>query len=390
MRAALRFACVAVLWFAGAVLPALAQESGAVHEWTLDLPDDVTPRHTLCEFAVLGYADSEIIASMRHEAGATPLVDGQVLVSGIAPEYSVRIVTRGGRRMAVVEAPYLNRFRAAAGFCAPGPDTEGWPDSDLFRRVTGVMTGGSPLEADRGGDYDGWATVWVDICGGDDRFEEHQRIQRAFESAAENDPEAIVQLESYEDWDRDDVSYLTLSLVTYRPSVRDLAERVAADLAKEGEFEFIPGDRSLVASSCERDGLWVRVTDAAGKRLWSEEFSGFRLMAMRKDAGNILILYAAGIDSIYLNLYGPDRGEHPIGAAPGDGGDPDRSTYGVVHFGGTVARPLVARSTGGELLLKSDSDNPGRLNGRFRFSAVDGNGEPRIVIGGFRNLQIRE
>lgn len=133
------------------------------------------------------------------------------------------------------------------------------------------------------------------------------------------------------------------------------------------------------------------MTVATGnKTIWTKHFTGYWVLAVRKPAGNLLITYAAGTDSLYLNIVGAkSAGMVPIVAAPDDDDtrDPETFTWGIAHFGGEPGRPNGVASVSGRIRLTSVAE--GTATGLFWFRGADQNGVEHEVWGGFRNVAIR-
>lgn len=371
---------------AGFSLPAAAE---TVNEYTLVLPSDLPADATLCQVSLVVPGSAAYVATMLHDDSA-PLADGGALAGGSGDvDYRSWVAVRGGARTLVVQTGARNRLNVQAGFCRAPAD----PDraaADFFP-VDGPLQGGSAAEADLRGYYDGLAEIWVDFCGFDDPFPVVERIQQAFDAAAQHSPDAQVVFDYFDSTDAGAYAHASFTLAGHPGSLRAFADAARAGLAAIGDFDFRFDDRRLFVSACVEPGLWVTVANGS-QPVWSARFEGPRLIALRQAADNIFVTYAGGTDSIYLNLAGVNgAGTYPIAMAPYDDDmrAPDRITYGLVHFGGSAGRPHAAGSTAGTVWLTSAP--PGTdLSGRFRFSAVDEDGSPRTVTGGFLGLAVQQ
>ena len=367
--------------------PALSAKAQGLNEYTLALPQDLPEEYTLCQVSVV-IQDTGIYAATMLYEGSEPLTDGGAMQSSRSDfVYRTWVTQRGGSRTLVVQTTATNIFNVEAGFCAARGDVAN--PVGPFYAVNAPLVGGSFREENPRGVYDGIAEIAIDVCGFDDGFETGEQIEAIIGNALLGSSQASYAYDSFQS-DDDGRAHYRFRLVDHPASLRGFVEGIKPGFSDLAEFSYFVGNRVLYMSACDRKGLWVTV-EANGKIVWTEQFDGFRLLALRKEAGNIFVTYAAGVDSIYLNVAAVRQtGGYPIVLAPqeDDARDPETITYGMAHFGGTAGRPHVVKSTTGMLRLTALDARTG-ISGFFRFSALDENGAPRTVRGGFQEIPLR-
>lgn len=350
----------------------------------MSVPSDIDPDWGLCLFEIVSFGNHNIAAT--KVASVEQEVEGVKTLRSEDGEYTVTwIPATSGAGEIRVETKFKNQFWIELGFCHWSKDRS----ERIYKKVIGDLTGGSVNEEDLQGPYAGFLNIAFDLCGMEDDYSESERLQLLIEEALPNGSNARVVFRGFESSPFTKQTQILYQVFDYRLSHRRISEHILSNaFGPEHPIHVYYGNRGLYFGDCDTAGLWYTVLKTKNTEEWGESYTGHRVYAIPKDDGNIMVSYAAAINTALVNIFGPtfEPGILKIGSVP-ESGAPNywRSNFVIVTRGERMEVTDMIRSNSGRLILSTGRE-PNTMSGRFEIIGLDQFGKTRSVIGGFRNL----